>query len=355
MSTSPHVPGQLTYPEISAQTAALQAAVKQLNEQKQWIDDYIGNDRFEEVVFIGSGSSYYQALCMASTYRKWTGRSAVALPSSELFLFRDNQIARNKKVLVVGVSRSGESTEVILALEAVKELKDWTVCGISCYATSKMAEMANCLISPLGQEESTVMTKSFSSMTFMMQYAIAIASGNEQWVQDMDKSLALSASVVQHADEAAKQMVDKYELNKYIYLGMGTYFGLSQEAMLKIKEMSYVWTESYGTLEFRHGPKSIVDQGTLICLLVSEEARAYELKVAEEMKGYGATVFLLTAREGDDTRFADEVFVLGGETLSDDARSALYLPLLQYVGYYTALHRGVDPDAPRNLTQVVKI
>lgn len=355
MSTLEQAPGHLTYPEISAQTAALQAAAKQLQTQKDWVKNYIGNQQFDEVIFIGSGSSYYQSLCMASTFRKWTGRSAVALPSSELFLFREHAVAKGKKVLVVGVSRSGESTEVILALESVKDLPDFTICGISCYDTSKMAQIAECLISPLGQEKSTVMTKSFSSMTFMMQYATAMAANNNDLIKEMNSCIELDQAIVKQADRFAKRIVDSYSLDKYIYLGMGTYFGLSQEAMLKIKEMSYVWTESYGTLEFRHGPKSIVEKGTLVCLLVSEEARSYELKVAEEMKAYGATVLLITASQGKDTSFADEVFEIGGASLSDDARSALYLPLLQYLGYYTALHRNVDPDSPRNLTQVVKI
>lgn len=152
-----------------------------------------------------------------------------------------------------------------------------------------------------------------------------------------------------------ENLVRENEFNKFIYLGMGAYYGLSLEASLKIKEMAYVWTESFGTLEFRHGPKSIVEPGTLVCLLVSEQARAYELKVAEEMQGYGAFVLLLTAEKGPDTEFADAVFETGGKHLSDEARSVLYLPALQYLGYYSALKRNVDPDSPRNLTQVVKI
>lgn len=88
---------------------------------------------------------------------------------------------------------------------------------------------------------------------------------------------------------------------------------------------------------------------------MSEAAREYELKVAEEMKGYGATVLLLVTERDEDTHFADAVFEVGGKNLSDDARSVLYMPVLQYIGYYTAMNKGVNPDMPRNLTQVVKI
>ncbi|MDF2724250.1 MAG: glutamine--fructose-6-phosphate aminotransferase [Paenibacillus sp.] len=347
--------GQLTYPEISAQAEALTAALAQLEAQKEWVSQYIGNTAFDEVIFIGSGSSYYQAQTMAATYKKWVGRPASAYPSSEIYLFRETAAIPGRNYLLVGVSRSGESTEVILALESVAGVAGWTTCGITCYEDSKMATMTECLVSPLGKEKSTVMTKSLSSMTFMMQAASALASGKPQWLEESEQAARLDAGVVTAADAFAKSFVERFELNKYVYLGMGAYYGLSQEACLKIKEMSYVWTESFGTLEFRHGPKSIVEPGTLVCLLLSETARSYELKVAEEMKGYGATVLLVTASKGDDTAFADAVFEVGGADLSDEARSVLYLPVLQYIGYYTALANKVDPDNPRNLTQVVKI
>jgi glutamine---fructose-6-phosphate transaminase (isomerizing) len=346
--------GVLTYPEIGGQADALAAAWEQLSRQKDWVTRYIGNSSFDEVVFIGSGSSYYQALVMASTFRLWLGRSASAHPSSEIFLFRDQAVAKGRKILLVGVSRSGESTEVLLALDSVKDLANWTACGITCHDDSGMAQRVECLVSPLGKEKSTVMTKSFSSMTFLMQAAIAMAEGT-QYSGELETVISLDRAVVERADAFAERLAAENEFQKTIYLGMGSYFGLAQEVCLKLKEMAYVWTESYGTLEFRHGPKSIVEPGTLVCVLVSENARAYELKVAEEMKAYGAFVLLVTAKQGEDTAFADAVFEVGGESLSDEARAVLYLPVLQYLGFRSALRKGVDPDQPRNLTQVVKI
>lgn len=347
--------GQLTYEEISAQHEALASALAQVVKDQAWIESFIGNKQYDEVIFIGSGSSYYQSLVMASTYRKWLGRSASAYPSSEIYLFREQATVPNKKYLLVGVSRSGESTEVILALESVKNLDNWDICGITCHEESAMAKLSPCLVSPLGKEKSTVMTKSFSSMTFMMQGAIALAAGNSSYMQELKDVLSLSKQVTVASDVAMKELVTQEDANKFIYLGMGSYVGLGLEGCLKIKEMAYVWTESYGTLEFRHGPKSIVDPGTLICLLVSEQARDYELKVAEEMQAYGAHIVLVTAAEGEDTAFADQVIEIGGQALSDEARSVLYLPVMQYLGYHTAVKLGVDPDSPKNLTQVVKL
>ncbi|MCM3267201.1 SIS domain-containing protein [Paenibacillus elgii] len=347
--------GQYTYPEISAQAEALNAALVQLQQQGDWVQKHLLDSETDETVFIGSGSSYYQALAMASVYRAWLGKSATAYPSSEVFLFREQTLPPNRNYLVIGVSRSGESTEVLLALEAVKPLPNVKVAGITCYEESSMAKLADCLVSPLGKETSTVMTKSFSSMTFLMHAAIAKAAGKQDQFEQLASVAQTDDQVVKAADAFIKPLVDSNDFHKVIYLGMGTYYGIALEASLKIKEMSYVWTEAYGTLEFRHGPKSIVEPGTLVCLLLSEKARDYELKVAKEMQEYGAFVLLITAQAGEDTAFADAVFEVGGAEMSDDARTVLYLPALQYLGFYTAMKRNVDPDMPRNLTQVVKI
>lgn len=157
-----------------------------------------------------------------------------------------------------------------MALDSVKDLPNWTTCGITCYEDSRLGRMTECLVSPLGKEQSTVMTKSFSSMTYMMQAAIALAAGGAQ-PSEMESVLELQGDIVERGRAFAENLVEANEFNKYIYLGMGAYFGLAQEVCLKLKEMSYVWTESYGTLEFRHGPKSVVEPGTLVCLLVSSK------------------------------------------------------------------------------------
>lgn len=344
-----------TYREISEQAAALQDAWNQLQRQRGWVDKYVGNAQFEEIVFIGSGSSWYQAMTMAATYRAWTGKSASAIPSSELFLFRNQTVTPSKKTLLVGVSRSGESHEVILALESVADLPNWTTCGITCHPESKMAKMTECLVSPSGAEKSTVMTKSLSSMTFLMQAGIALASGSDAACRELEAVLQSDAALVTMADDKVRAWVETHRFDKTIYLGMGALYGLALEACLKLKEMTYTWTEAYGTLEFRHGPKSIVDANTQIVLLLSEQARSYELKVAEEMKQYGATVVIITSQSGEDTAFADLVFEVGHADASDEARAVLYLPFVQYNGYYTAVTRGLNPDDPRNLTQFVAI
>ncbi|SFI80050.1 glucosamine--fructose-6-phosphate aminotransferase (isomerizing) [Paenibacillus sp. UNC496MF] len=342
----------LTYKEIGEQAEAVETAFRSALQSGGWVEKYVRKGG-EQAIFIGSGSSYYQAQTMAAVYRAWLGRPAISLPSSDLLLVRKQSAVEERTAVVFGVSRSGESTEVLLALKAAQTVTGWKTAGVTCYADSEMAKLAPCLVSEKGKERSTVMTKSLSSMVTAAQTAIASASGQAKYIQELERTVGEVGAVVDKAKALASGIVRSASFNKTIFLGMGALFGIAQEGCLKLKEMSNVWTESFGTLEFRHGPKAIADEGTCIVVLLSEQAREQELKVAAEMKDYGAYIVLIAASAGPDTAFADQVLEVGLPDVSDEARSILYLPLLQYYGTFTAVKLGLNPDHPKNLTQVV--
>ena len=137
------------------------------------------------------------------------------------------------------------------------------------------------------------------------------------------------------------------------FLGSGPRYGLACEAMLKLKEMSLTTSEAYHFLEFRHGPKSMVDEGTLVVGLLSEAAREAEVAVLREMKELGGRILVLTeAKDGLD--WADHVVCFQSD-LPEVTRLPLYLPTLQLLAYYRAVGKGLDPDAPRNLDAVVQL
>lgn len=346
--------GSLTFREIAEQPQAMSAAYEEALRRKDWAEAYLADPAVRQTLFIGSGSSYYQSMTMASTCQSWLGRSASALPSSELLLLRGQAAIDRMNTVVIGVSRSGESSEVVKALETVKPLPGWKRAGVTCYAGSSMAKLADSLISGLGAERSMVMTKSLSSMIVSIQTSIAYVSNQAE--RRLDELAALvegQAKRISTARELAQDLVAARHFERTVFLGMGAMYGVAQEGCMKLKEMSNAWTESFGTLEFRHGPKSIVDSHTCVVVLVSEQSRPEELKVAREMQEYGAHVVVVAASEDADVAFADTFVETGLPRISDEARVTAALPFLQYYGYFTALKRGNDPDHPRNLAKVV--
>ena len=151
----------------------------------------------------------------------------------------------------------------------------------------------------------------------------------------------------------ARQLGEDMALQRFFFLGSGPNYGLACETMLKMKEMSLSYSEAYHFLEFRHGPKSMVDESSLVVGLISEGAREQEVAVLKEMQGLGATILALADYEFGLEDFAHVVAFKSGT--SDWARGVLYLPVLQLMAYYRALAKGLNPDRPTHLDAVVKL
>ncbi|MGC8777931.1 MAG: SIS domain-containing protein, partial [Candidatus Caldatribacteriaceae bacterium] len=138
-----------------------------------------------------------------------------------------------------------------------------------------------------------------------------------------------------------------------IFLGNGPYYGVAWEGSLKLKEMSLTPTETFHFLEFRHGPKSIVDEATLIIALTSESAFSFEEALLREMVDLKASILHL-GKKLLQLPQASEIIV-SEERLSDFSLPILDVVFLQLLGYFRARMRGLDPDRPHNLTKVVQL
>jgi glucosamine--fructose-6-phosphate aminotransferase (isomerizing) len=121
---------------------------------------------------------------------------------------------------------------------------------------------------------------------------------------------------------------------------------LACELSLKMKEMSLSHSEPFHFMEFRHGPMSMVTPSTLLIGLLSEQNRAQEQAVLDEMAQRGARV-LVMADTGADVSFQSGV--------DEAARNVLCLPIGQLIAFERALHKSLDPDRPHNLTAVVRL
>lgn len=338
-----------TYKEIMSQGSTWKASLANVSTKISKVEDWLKRP-WKEALFIGCGSTHYLSLSAASCWQSLTGIPARGLPSSEIWLFPDLYLSASPPLLVA-VSRSGETTETLRAIDVVNRRykKDWMV--ISCYPQSKMAVGSpNTLFTTGAEEKSVAQTRSFTSMLLMAQYAVIIAAGGHNNLKELESLPTAFDRLVSTYESLAQKLAHQKNLRHFVFLGSGINYGIACEAMLKAKEMSLTYSEAYHFLEFRHGPKSIVTPETMVIGLVSEAARAEENKVLSEMGHLGATVLAIS--ESGEALSADHVVELKSG-VSDATRGVLYLPVIQLLAYYRALENGLNPDQPTNLESVV--
>ncbi|AAL80486.1 SIS domain-containing protein [Pyrococcus furiosus DSM 3638] len=291
------------------------------------------------ILYLGCGSSHFLAKLLAMV-TNMHGGTGVALPCSE-FLYSKEAYPIGKPELVVGISRSGETTEVLLALEKINTPK----LGISAYESSLTRACDYSLVVPT-IEESVVMTHSFTAFYFAYLQLLRHSYGLP----------LLEATEVAKATEKAleyenyiKEIVEDFDFQNVIFLGSGLLYPVALEASLKMKEMAIFWSEAYPTFEVRHGFKAIADENTLV-VLMAQELFEWHKKLVNEFKGQRARVLLISNSQQE---FGQD-YSIEVPRLSKDATPIPYLPVVQLLSYYKAVARGLNPDNPRFLDKVVR-
>ncbi len=342
--------------EITGQTTAWKATLKEVAGKAADVKGLLSRRAFQRVLFIGCGSTYYASLSAARIFQGLTGLEARALPSSEVFLFPQLWLSQGGPALLVAISRSGETTETLRAVELFRKNWGQDVLAITCHDESTLPTMSTLtLVAPEAREKSIAQTRSFSSMLIASQAMAAIAAGRDDLLQALQSLPALGEDLLKREQSLATQLGQDPSIQSFCFLGSGPHYGLACEGMLKTKEMSLSTSASFHFLEFRHGPISMADCQTLIVGLVSDSAYEEEVAVLWQAQKLGARI-LLMAEHGDrlgSGRPDYSVYLHSG--VPELVRGALYLPTMQLLAYHRALAKGLNPDKPANLEFAVRL
>jgi glucosamine--fructose-6-phosphate aminotransferase (isomerizing) len=150
-----------------------------------------------------------------------------------------------------------------------------------------------------------------------------------------------------------KAFVREHSFADYVFFGQGPFYGIACEGALKVTEMSCSYSQVFHTLEFRHGPKTIVAPETCLTFLLSESGIEAESEVLAEMKELGATTVAVCNRATDLIRRSSDLLFELCADLPELATLAPFLIPAQLLGFHTSARKGMNPDSPKNLSRVV--
>lgn len=345
--------GVHTIAEIISQPQTWQQCLALLDQSGELraLDEALPRDA--EWVFVGCGSSFYLAQIAAATWSGLTSQDARALPASDILLF-PRLLPRNCQPVLI--SRSGQTSEVLEAAAHFERELSVRTLAITCGENTPIEQISSHVIKLLpADEQSTVMTRSFTSMLLVLQ-ALAATRGRRPDIRDALRALpAQIEKRINDVHTAIRSLAQSKMFADYVFLGQGPFFGVAQESMLKVAEMSCSYAESFHTLEFRHGPKAIVSPETLVTFFLSESGFREEMAVLEEIKELGGATLVVTNKVNSAIRRCTDYLVDLGLNLPEAAWPAAAVIPGQLLGFYTGMKKGLDPDQPRHLTRVVTL
>lgn len=346
--------GEATLNEIAGQFDTWASLIEDIGLLETDVKNNFDVKEFDDVIFVGAGTSFHLATAAASSFRYVSGEMALAHSSSDVVYFHRYLLKKERKYLAVFFSRSGRTPETLKALEELR--KNYRIAGvaISCDPLSPLCKQ--CEVSfPVKEcfEESMIMTKSFTSMLFV-SYMFAMAIGEkftnttyiEQFPEEGRASFEMQRRVVE-------KVVMEAPIERATILGGGPFLGLARECSLKLDEMALLRSQAMSPMELRHGPMAQIGKNDLLIFLMSNSGRSAEIELLYEVKKLEARTLILSDKKEKDFDTLADYLILTGRSLPEQYRGILYVPFIQYMGALAAIRKGIDPDAPPNLTRIV--
>lgn len=326
------------------------AAFLQELDQKE---DYI------QVIFTGAGTSAYVGDTLFPYFlgqydqKKWNFRS---LATTDIVSDPAAYLQPDLTTLLVSFARSGNSPESLAAVDLAKQRVDKLYqITITCAPEGKLAQAAQgddhnlLLLQPKDSNDAGfAMTSSYTSMmlTALLVFDQRELADKERLVSAL---IAASQGVLDRVDQIKALLAQDFK--RVIYLGASQFFGLAHEAQLKILELTAgkIATQYESPVGFRHGPKSFIDEETLILLFGSgkDYTRLYDLDLLREVAGDGiaAKLVYLTDQASQIEQLED--FVISSQELNEDVyRVFPYIVYGQLLALLSAIKLGNRPDTP---------
>ena len=278
--------------------------------------------------------------------------------------FRYRRPLLDKNALVIIISQSGETADSLAALREAKGRGIRTL-GIVNVVGSSIAREADSVFYTLAGPEIAVATTKAYSTQLIAGYLLSIQMAKARGEIDEEKYASLIAEL-QTLPEKIKRVLDDKERIQWFaakfasardifFIGRGLDYAISLEGSLKMKEISYIHSEAYAAGELKHGTISLIENGTLVIGVLTQE-ELYEKMISNmvEVGSRGAYLMGLTN--------------YGNYSIADTADFTVYIPKtdkhfttslavvpLQLMGYYVSVARGLDVDKPRNLAKSVTV
>ena len=347
--------GQHTLSEILSQPQSWTTCLTKLAASKEVLEAVKLARPTAEWIFVGCGTSYYLAQAAASSFN-YFNLPARAVPASDLLMFPALTLHPGRDYIPVVISRSGRTSEAVRAATMLEKDHNLRTIAITC-TDGQPLEPACTVTLKLrdADEQSTVMTRSFTSMLLALQYLGAIVSGNAAFGRTLLELPQEVEPLLANIPHRLRLFAESRDFADFVFLAQGPLFGIASECMLKVTESSSSYAQVFHSLEFRHGPKSIVGPETLITFLISETSHDAEVELLEEMKSLGATTMAIANRVGSRIQQASDFCVELRLSVPEYARPAAFTIWGQLFGVYYGLKKGLNPDSPKNLSRVVEL
>lgn len=315
----------------------------------------------KRIHIVACGSAYHTGVT-AKYVMEDMARIPVEVDVASEFRYRNPILEEG--ALVIIISQSGETADSLAALREAKERGVKTLGIVNVVGSSIAREADSVMYTWAGSEIAVATTKAYSAQLvaeylLAMKFAQVRGMVTEEEIEGMLRDLQRLPEQIEmllNNKEKIQRFANRYIAAKDVFfVGRGIDYAISMEGSLKLKEISYIHSEAYAAGELKHGTISLIEDGTLVAAVVTQED-LYKKTISNivELKSRGAFVLAVTNTGHTEIEKSADYVIYIPQTNKYFTNSLAIIPL-QLFGYYVAVGKGCDVDKPRNLAKSVTV
>ena len=324
----------------------------ELNFSKEYLQS------LNKIYIVACGTAMHAGLSARSTIEKLCKIPTEVDIASE-FRYRDPLV--DEKTLCIFISQSGETADTIAALKLCKEKKAKTLTITNVIGSSITREADYSIYTHAGPEIAVASTKAYTSQVVLLNilaiYFAEILGINSNMISELKKSILELPKKIEETLKVSEKVKDfakkVYNEKDIFFLGRGIDEVVAREGSLKLKEISYIHSESYAAGELKHGPIALIEKDiTVIGIMTDSKLVEKTVSNLQEVITRGAKTMVITNQDIDSSSFE---FVINIPSTHTFVSPILSIIPLQLFSYYIAKEKGLDVDKPRNLAKSVTV
>ncbi len=320
--------------------------------------EYLEN--ISKMFIVGCGTAYNVGVAAKYMFEELL-RISVEVETASEFRYRNPVV--DDKTLVIIISQSGETADSLAALRHAKSQGAKTIGVVNVMGSTIANESDDVIYTWAGIEISVASTKAYSTQLAVM-YLIGIYMSDklgklekktkEKYISELLSIPEKIKKLLDNKVEIQKIAGHHFNANDMYFIGRNVDYATSLEGCLKLKEISYIHSEAYVAGELKHGPISLIEDGTIV-ISIAAYRRLFDKTISNirEVKARGAVCWTITT-DGQEVP-EDIEYVSHMPEITDFMLPSLTIIELQLFSYYVAAMRGCDIDKPRNLAKSVTV
>lgn len=342
-----------TEKEIFSQYEALAMTYDYMLGRKGELESFVKTGNFDSLTFIGCGSSYSLCKSAETSAKMRLGLRVNAIAAGDLmmnFPLYENML---KNSLIIAPSRSGSTSEVVMAVTKAKEALGLKCISISMVKESKLSMIADISIElPWAFDESVCQTRTVTNLYLADLMLVAFMAGDSKLVEELKAAVAAGSEYIHKNVETLRAIAAK-DWKKVVVLADSELEGIAEEGALAFNEICMLPSNYYHLLDVRHGPMVLINPETLVIVVTTPYGGEYQKDLVKDLKVKGAYV-LAAVTSNDSSVGADcSIELPAGSNYGASGVPFIFIP--QALAFFKSLARGTNPDEPQGLDAWIKL